>query len=154
MNNLEAGTRLTDKTKKDIIYYRRNKNGGMDMTKISDAEYEVMKIIWKYSPINTNDVTEKLLATTAWTPETIHTLLNRLVKKKAITYSKESRVFVYTPLITQKEYLEHKSSTFLRQYFDGNLSALMANYMHSEKISDEQLKALKKLFTSPEERGK
>lgn len=119
---------------------------------ISDAEYEVMKIIWKYSPISTNEVTEKLSASTSWTPKTIHTLLNRLVKKKAVTYSKESRVFVYTPLITQEEYLEHKSNTFLSQYFDGNLSALMTNYMHSERISDEQLNDLKKLFSSPEER--
>lgn len=121
---------------------------------ISDAEYEVMKIIWKYSPISTNEVTEKLSASTSWSPETIHTLLNRLVKKKAITYSKESRVFVYTPLITQEEYLEHKSNTFLSQYFDGNLSAFMANYVHSEKISDEQLNDLKKLFSSPEGKEK
>lgn len=114
--------------------------------KISDAEYEVMKVIWSHTPISTNEVTEKLSNTTSWSPKTIHTLLNRLVKKKAITYNKESRVFVYTPLITQEEYLNHKSKIFLNQYFDGNLSSLMNNYIHSKKVSDEELSKLRKLL--------
>ena len=33
---------------------------------ISEAEFEVMKIVWKYAPINTNEITEKLLPTTNW----------------------------------------------------------------------------------------
>ena len=31
------------------------------LPQISEAEYEVMKIVWKYAPINTNEITEKLL---------------------------------------------------------------------------------------------
>lgn len=117
--------------------------------KISDAEYEVMKIIWAYAPINTNDVTKKLSATSSWSPKTIHTLLNRLVKKKAITYNKDSRVFVYTPLISQEEYLDHKSRIFLNQYFNGSLLTLMNNYIHNKKLSDEQLSDLRKLLDDP-----
>lgn len=113
---------------------------------ISDAEYEVMKVIWKYSPINTNDVTDRLSACTLWSPKTIHTLLNRLVKKKAITYYKEGRVFVYTPLITQEEYLQGKSDVFVQQYFDGSLSALMTNYIDSHEFSQEQLTSLRDLL--------
>lgn len=119
---------------------------------ISEAEYEVMKTIWRYAPISTNDVAQKLSHSTSWSPKTIHTLLNRLVKKKAITYTKESRVFIYTPLITQKDYLEHKSETFLEQYFDGDLSALMTNYMHNQKVSENQLSDLRDLLISSEKR--
>ena len=35
-----------------------------DLPQISEAEFEVMKIIWKYAPINTNEITERLLKTT------------------------------------------------------------------------------------------
>ena len=42
---------------------------------ISEAEFEVMKIVWKYAPINTNEITEKLLPTTNWSPKTIQTLI-------------------------------------------------------------------------------
>ena len=65
-----------------------------NLPQISEAEYEVMKIVWKYAPISTNEITEKLLKTTAWSPKTIQTLIKRLVTKGALAYEKESRVFV------------------------------------------------------------
>ena len=43
------------------------------LPQISEAEYEVMKVIWKYAPINTNEITDKLLQCTDWSPKTIHT---------------------------------------------------------------------------------
>ena len=48
---------------------------------ISEAEYQVMKIIWANAPVSTNEVVEKLLETSTWSPKTIQTLLSRLVKK-------------------------------------------------------------------------
>ena len=65
------------------------------LPQISEAEFEVMKVVWKYAPINTNEITEKLIQTTDWSPKTIQTLIKRLVSKKALTYEKQSRVFVY-----------------------------------------------------------
>ena len=56
------------------------------LPQISEAEFEVMKVIWKYAPISTNEVTEKLTQTTDWSPKTIQTMLKRLVTKKALTY--------------------------------------------------------------------
>ncbi len=53
---------------------------------ISEAEYEVMKVIWNYAPISTNDITDKLLQTTSWNPRTIQTLIKRLSDKSAISY--------------------------------------------------------------------
>ena len=47
------------------------------LPQISEAEFEVMKIIWKYAPINTNEVTERLIKTTPWSPKTIQTCRNR-----------------------------------------------------------------------------
>ena len=82
------------------------------LPQISEAEFEVMKIIWKHAPINTNEITEMLSKTTAWNPKTIHTLIKRLVNKGAISYEKDGRVFVYTPRIKEDEYIENESSHF------------------------------------------
>ena len=41
-----------------------------NLPQISEAEFEVMKIVWKYAPISTRDITEKLLQTTNWSPKT------------------------------------------------------------------------------------
>ena len=79
------------------------------LPQISEAEFEVMKVIWKYAPISTNEVTEKLTQTTDWSPKTIQTMLKRLVTKKALTYEKQSRVFVYTPLVPETEYIQNRT---------------------------------------------
>ena len=53
-----------------------------NLPQISEAEFEVMKIVWKHAPINTNEITEKLLQSTNWSPKTIQTLIKRLVTKR------------------------------------------------------------------------
>ena len=59
-----------------------------NLPQISEAEFEVMKIVWKYAPISTNEITEKLTQISRWSPKTIQTLIKRLVSKKALTYEK------------------------------------------------------------------
>ena len=57
------------------------------LPQISEAEYEVMKIVWKYAPINTNEITEKLTRTTSWSPKTIQTLIKRLTRNTDVFLS-------------------------------------------------------------------
>ena len=65
------------------------------MPQISEAEFEVMKIIWDHAPVSTSEITSRLVQTTAWSPKTIQTLVKRLVNKGALTYEKQGRGFVY-----------------------------------------------------------
>ena len=46
-----------------------------DLPQISEAEFEVMKVVWKSAPINTNEITGQLLKTTSWSAKTIQTLI-------------------------------------------------------------------------------
>ena len=94
-----------------------------DLPQISEAEFEVMKIVWKHAPISTNEITDKLLQTTSWSPKTIQTLIKRLVTKGVLTYEKQSRVFVYTPVVKESEYIGQESNSFLERYYDGNIKS-------------------------------
>ena len=126
----------------------------MNMSKlpqISEAEFEVMKVIWKYAPISTNEVTEKLTQTTDWSPKTIQTMLKRLVTKKALTYEKQSRVFVYTPLVPETEYIRQESNSFLKRYYNGNLSSMLASYLEDDKLSSTEIDNLRHLLSDTHE---
>ena len=116
------------------------------LPQISEAEYEVMKIVWKYAPVSTNEITEKLLRTTAWSPKTIQTLIKRLVAKGALTYEKQSRMFVYTPLINENEYVRQESSSFLKRFYDGNITTMLSAYITYEKISKEEIEQLRSIL--------
>ena len=118
-----------------------------DLPQISEAEFEVMKIVWKHAPINTNEITEKLLQTTSWSPKTIQTLIKRLVTKGALTYEKQSRVFVYTPLVKESEYLDQKSNSFLERYYNGNITAMLSAYIENDKLTESEINTLRSLLS-------
>ena len=116
------------------------------LPQISEAEFEVMKVIWKHAPISTNEITEKLTQTTKWRPKTIQTLIKRLVTKGALSYEKQSRVFVYTPLIEEKEYIGHESHSFLERYYDGDITAMLSAYIEDDKLSESEIDTLRSLL--------
>ena len=123
------------------------------LPQISEAEFEVMKIVWKYAPISTNEITEKLLQTTSWSPKTIQTLIKRLVTKGALTYEKQSRVFVYTPTVKEREYIGQESSSFLNRYYDGDITAMVSAYIENDKLSESKLDTLRTLLSQKQKKG-
>lgn len=117
------------------------------LPQISEAEFEVMKIVWKYAPINTNKITEKLLKTTAWSPKTIYTLIKRLVTKGVLSYEKQGRVFVYTPLVQESEYIIQESDSFLDRYYDGDITSMLSSYLENDKLSETEINSLRSLLS-------
>ena len=63
------------------------------LPQISEAEYEIMKIVWEDSPISTNDICAKVPAVHNWSSKTVHTLLSRLVSKHVISYEQRGRMY-------------------------------------------------------------
>lgn len=123
------------------------------LPKISEAEYEVLKIIWECAPISTNEVTEHLTATSNWSPKTIQTLLKRLVSKRAITYEKQGRVFVYTPLIKEQEYKAYESNSFLKRFYEGNISAMVSAYLEDDTLTETDIENLRELLSKRSKKG-
>ncbi len=117
------------------------------LPQISEAEFEVMKIIWKYAPISTNEITDRLVKTTAWSPKTIQTLIKRLVTKGVLSYEKQSRVFVYTPLVDKTEYIGQESNTFLNRFYNGNLSSMLSAYLDNDRLSEAEIDELRSLLS-------
>lgn len=131
----------------------RNEVSMSNLPQISEAEFEVMKIVWKYAPINTNEITDKLLETTAWSPKTIQTLIKRLVKKGVLAYEKQSRVFVYTPLVKENEYIGHESNSFLKRFYGGNITAMLSAYIDNDRLTESEIETLRSLLSDKSKKG-
>lgn len=116
-----------------------------DMPKISEAEYEIMKVVWKNAPISTNEVVE-LFEGGNWSPKTVQTLLARLVKKGALGYEKRGRVFVYSPLIDEEEYRREESSSFLKKFYNGALNSMVLNFIDGDKLSPDDIDELTRIL--------
>ena len=70
------------------------------MMQISDAEWQVMKIIWMQGEQTSSDLIRVLAERFDWSKSTIQTLLARLVEKECLTRKKEGKFFVYSALLT------------------------------------------------------
>ena len=124
-----------------------------NLPQISEAEYEVMKVVWKHAPISTNEITQQLLKTTSWSPKTIQTLIKRLVNKGALSYEKQSRMFVYTPMVKENEYIGQESNSFLKRFYGGNITAMVSAYLEDDKLSEAEIETLRGLLSKKNTKG-
>ena len=111
----------------------------MNLPQISDAEFEVMNVIWKYAPINTNDIVDRLSKDKDWSPKTIQTMLFRLEKKGVITHEKESRIFVYAPIIKKEAYIDNR-------FFDGALNQMVISFLDENELTTEDINDLQAIL--------
>ncbi len=118
----------------------------MDNTpRISDAEWQVIKVIWQRPGISAQEIIEELEHSSSWSPATIKTLLNRLLKKKALRFEKEGKAYCYHALVSEEECRQSESDSFLSRVFDGALSPMLAHFIRSRPLSEEELNELESL---------
>ncbi|WP_462412471.1 BlaI/MecI/CopY family transcriptional regulator [Neobacillus sp. Marseille-QA0830] len=118
-----------------------------ELPKISEAELEIMKVLWEKSPQTANEVIEKLEITMDWKPKTIRTLINRLVQKEAVSYHQEKgRMYEYFPLISQESYLQVETKSFLKRFYGAAFKPLLVNFLKEEKLSSEDINELKRIL--------
>lgn len=117
-----------------------------NLPQISQGEFVVMDIVWKYAPISTNDVVDRLTKKTEWSPKTIQTMLSRLEKKGVIAHRKESRTFVYYALIGKEEYSEAEGKSYLNRFFDGALNQMVVSFLNSSELTPDDLDELQALL--------
>ncbi|BAH05405.1 hypothetical protein CKR_0354 [Clostridium kluyveri NBRC 12016] len=115
---------------------------------ISDAELEIMKIIWKSPNITANKIIEKLKGKTEWKPNTIKTLINRLLNKGAIDFQKEGKEYYYYNLINEEEYKISESKSFLNKIFNGSLNLMLMNFIKTKNLSEKDIEELKKILNN------
>jgi BlaI family penicillinase repressor len=118
--------------------------------KISETEWEVMQVLWAESPLAAQDIIARLAARDAWHPKTAKTLLNRLVKKKALGFKPEGRAYLYRPLVTEAECVAAVSESFLSRVFGGSLTPMLAHFVEHKRISAAEIRELKRLLETKE----
>lgn len=114
---------------------------------ISDAEWEVMKVFWSRSSFSTaNEIVDELSKFASWKPNTIKTLISRLVKKKALGYKEDGKTHLYFPLVQEQECIKAESKSFLKRVYGGALKPLLVNFLNEEKLTQEEIEELKHLL--------
>lgn len=117
---------------------------------ISDAESLVMRQLWQRSPQTAEDLAATLGSAQGWQLATVKTLLNRLLKKGALTAEREGRRFLYAPAIPEEAWVADTGLSLIDRLFGGRLAPLVAQFASERKLSADDLAALKALLKEQE----
>ena len=90
--------------------------------RISEAEWEVMKVVWKGpAPLLAQDIIQTLARSTTWSVATVKTMLGRLVAKGALRYEQAGRSYLYS-------------------------AALLAHFARSRRLTAQELESLEQIL--------
>lgn len=100
----------------------------MDIPKIPEAEFKIMRFVWNKNDIVTSkEVIKAMQIEYDWKPTTTLTLLSRLVVKRFLASERINRITHYTTLITKKEYIQYETRRFLNDIHSNSLESLFSS---------------------------
>lgn len=113
---------------------------------LTDAEADVMAILWRLKRASVADVVAAMAATRAVTYSTVQTILRILETKGYVTHEKVVRAFVYVPVIDERQARRRALRHLVRRLFNGSPSLLVLNVLEDEEIDPREREQLRKLI--------
>lgn len=113
---------------------------------ISETQWRVMEIVWNRGSVTAADVIDALLPETGWSPQTVRTLLARLVQKGVLHAEPVRNYYVYSPLISREESIREEGESFVNRVFGGNAHELLVHFVREGKINHDTLQRLQSLI--------
>ena len=120
------------------------------MSRISAAESQIMEVLWTQGPQTAEGIVQAVGPAQDWGEATVKTLINRLLKKKALASQREGGRARYRPIVTREEYVTGESQGLLDRLFGGEVAPLVAHYARHRALSPEELRRLKRLISELE----
>ena len=121
--------------------------------KISESEWQVIKILWDKAPMTANQLVDVLSENTNWKPKTIKTLLNRLVNKNVLGFDIEGRTYNYYPIVTKTECAQTERHSLLNRVYDGALKPMLAAFLEDGNLSSDEINELRKILNNRGEKN-
>ena len=113
---------------------------------ISDAEAQVMQVLWDRHPRSADEVAAALAPATGWAEPTVKTLLNRLLNKGAVDAARDGRRYLYSPVLAREAWVAQQSEGLLERLFGGRVAPLVAHFSERGRLSDADVAELRKLL--------
>ncbi|WP_128896526.1 BlaI/MecI/CopY family transcriptional regulator [Longirhabdus pacifica] len=110
------------------------------MKRLPDAEFEIMKVIWKHDPpITTSLLMKQLGEDKEWEAQTLISLLKRLVEREFLRTEKKGKERTYYPLITEETYIKFETGNFMERFHENSFMSLINTLHRGKKLRDADL---------------
>lgn len=113
---------------------------------VTEAESVVMEALWQRHPLGADEVVAAVAAERGWQEATVKTLLNRLLKKSAISAERDGRRYLYSPVLRREDWVLEESSGMLDRLFQGRVAPLVAHFSEHRKLDQSDIAELRRLL--------
>jgi BlaI family penicillinase repressor len=114
--------------------------------RISEAEWEVMEVLWRRHPLSALEVVQQLTPHKNWKDLTIRSMLGRLVRKKAVGFQAQGKTYHYRPLVTREHCVQNVSQSFLERIFEGATASLLIHFVERKSLTKKELAELEAIL--------
>ena len=116
-----------------------------NVKRLPDAEFELMRAVWGCEPpVTTLEIMAHLAPDCNWKPQTVLTMLVRLIDKGFLSSERVGRERNYTPIITEQEYMLAETEDFMSRYKGNSLGSLVKTMYDGKNLSSDEVDELKK----------
>jgi len=116
-----------------------------DFKRLPDTEFELMRIIWQREPpVTTAKIIQDLGDSVNWKPQTVLTMLVRLIEKGFLSSERVGKERNYTPIISEAEYMNVETGEFMFRYRGNSVGSLIKTMYDGKDLTEEELAELKK----------
>lgn len=115
------------------------------LRRLSDTEFEIMKVVWANEPpVTTGIVMEQLGNARGWKAPTVISLMLRMAKKGFLKTEKNGKERIYFPLVDKEDYLEFETGNFINLYHENSFLNFVNTLYNGKKISEHDIEELMK----------
>lgn len=120
---------------------KRRKSGPL-----SAQEWKLMELLWARSPQPAYDLIEALAPREKWHPNTVRTMLARLVRKGAVRSEPYKNLYIYSAAQSREDFVSAESTTFLQRVFGGAVRPALIHFATRQRLSPEEVQEMKRIL--------
>lgn len=121
---------------------KRTGQATLSQIKISDSEWEVMRVLWTLGSADAQEITGLLGERMGWKLATVKTLLGRLVKKSAVTTETAGKKFRYFPAVSEEETIQSATENLFSHVCAKKMGATIADLVAESTLTQADLELI------------
>ena len=112
---------------------------------LTEAEWAIMRALWKHQPCAAGTVQEALATSKGWAYSTVKTTMDRMVRKGLLQRQQIRNLTLYSTTIGEVEAKRGEFYRMLKRAFDGALAPMMQFLVEHEGLSAEEARQLREM---------
>ena len=113
---------------------------------LTEVELELMEILWEKGRGTVGDVVEALPRERPLAYSSVLTMMRILEQKGYVEHEKESRAYVYRPLVDREQARRSVISYLVKRFFDDSPELLVVNLLEHDELDRSEIERLKRLI--------